>query len=93
MYLLFTNVGVFYLTLIAIFALPKSSAMMNSAIFYIGVHEDNPEYLNEEIKTTNFLSLFFGIFNSRGRNAPKHGRAGGYPRRNAAQRTRVCTTH
>jgi putative methionine-R-sulfoxide reductase with GAF domain len=38
-----------------------SIAMMNSAIFNIGVNEDNSEYLNEKIRATNFLNVFYGI--------------------------------
>ncbi|MFM8911288.1 MAG: hypothetical protein ACKOE6_00015, partial [Flammeovirgaceae bacterium] len=35
--------------------------MMNSAIFSIGVSEDNSEYLNEKIRATNFLNVFYGF--------------------------------
>ena len=36
-------------------------AMMNSAIFNIGVNEENSEYLNEKIRATNFLNFFYGL--------------------------------
>jgi GAF domain len=35
--------------------------MMNSALFSIGVSEENSEYLNEKIRATNFLGVFYGV--------------------------------
>jgi putative methionine-R-sulfoxide reductase with GAF domain len=35
--------------------------MMNNAIFNVGVRSDKSDYVNEKIKTTNFLCVFFAL--------------------------------
>lgn len=35
--------------------------VLNSAIFNVGVKEENLDYLNEKIQATNFLCFFFGV--------------------------------
>ncbi len=42
--------------------LPKLQNMvLNSAIFNVGVKEENLDYLNEKIQAANFLCFFFGL--------------------------------